>query len=71
MRHNLIAYRGKRSQKAMAAKYNVSQQTWSNWENGYDTPRPSRMFQIAKDAKKSMEHLFFDHTDNEKFLQAK
>lgn len=70
MRRNLIKYRGDRSQKEMALKYNVTQQAWSNWENSHDTPRPATMLQIARDAEMSIESLFFDDKNNEKLLQS-
>lgn len=60
MRDRLIKFRGGRSQEEIARYYGVSQQAWSNWENGHDTPRPATMLQIAKDAGMSIESLFFD-----------
>jgi len=68
VRPNLIKYRGDRPQKEMALKYNVSQQAWSNWEHGRDTPRPATMLQIAKDAEESIESLFFDYDNNPSLL---
>ncbi len=68
MRRNLIAFRGDRTQGEMGRKYNVTQQAWSNWENGYDTPRPATMLLIAKDAGQSIEALFFDEINNESLL---
>ena len=68
MRHNLIKYRGDRSQKEMAVKYNVTQQAWSNWENGHDTPRPTTMLQIAQDSGESIESIFFDQENNDKLF---
>ena len=70
MRHNLIKYRSSRSQGEMAQKHNVTQQAWSNWENGYDTPRPTTMLQISKDAGMSIETLFFEENNNEKLSKA-
>lgn len=69
MRHNLIKYRGNRSQKEIALKYDVTQQAWSNWENGHDTPKPATMLQIAKDAGVSIESLFFEEENNERLLK--
>ena len=60
MRELLIQYRGKKSQKTMAEKYGVSQQTWSFWESGKATPSPAMMKRIATDSKKPMEKIFFD-----------
>lgn len=68
MRPNLIKYRGDRSQKVMSLKYNVSQQAWSNWEHGRDTPRLAIMLQIAKDAGETIEAIFFDQDNNSSLL---
>ena len=59
MRKVLIAYRGKKSQKEMARRYGVSQQTWSFWESGKATPRLAMMKRIADDIKKPIEKVFF------------
>ena len=50
MRKYLIKYRGKRTQKEMAKKYNVTQQTWCNWEQGKRFPRIHIMKNIEKDS---------------------
>lgn len=68
MRRNLINFRGNRTQEEMARKYNVTQQAWSNWENGKDTPRPATMLQIARDAGLTIEALFFDDSSNDSLL---
>lgn len=68
MRPNLIKYRGNRSQSEMGIMYNVTQQAWSNWENGHGTPRPVKMLQIAKDAGESIETLFFDQENKQNLL---
>lgn len=68
MRRNLIKFRGNRTQEEMARIYNVTQQAWSNWENGKDTPRPTTMLLIARDAGLSIETLFFDESNNESLL---
>ena len=60
MRNILIAYRGKKSQREMAEKYGVSQQTWSIWESGRATPRPAMMKRIADDIKKPIDKIFFE-----------
>jgi DNA-binding XRE family transcriptional regulator len=60
MRELLIKYRGKRTQKEMAEKYGVSQQSWAFWELGKSTPKPHIMKKIALDSKKPMEKIFFD-----------
>ena len=49
MRELLIKYRGKRTQKEMAEKYGVSQQSWAFWELGKSTPKPHIMKKIALD----------------------
>jgi len=68
VRNKLVEYRGPRTQEIMAKMYNVTQQAWSKWENGQDTPRPAIMYQIAKDAGSTIEAIFFDDSDNEKLL---
>jgi DNA-binding XRE family transcriptional regulator len=68
MRNKLIEFRGHRTQEEMANIYNVSQQAWSNWENGRDTPRPATMLLISKDAGLSIEALFFDEVNNKELL---
>lgn len=69
MRSKLIAYRGNRSQAEMAKLYKVTQQSWSNWENGHGIPRSKTMFQIAKDAGLSIEELFFDDKNKQTLLK--
>jgi DNA-binding XRE family transcriptional regulator len=69
MRHNLVKFRGNRTQEEMARIYNVTQQAWSNWENGKDTPRPTTMLLIARDAALSIEALFFDDSNNDSLLK--
>mgnify|MGYP000365100319 FL=1 len=60
MRKYLIKYRGKRTQKEMAKKYNVTQQTWCNWEQGKSCPRIPIMKKIEKDSGYSIKSLFFE-----------
>lgn len=60
MRSLLVKYRGDRSQEEMAKRYNVSQQAWSQWENGVITPNVVAMKQIEKDSGYPMEQIFFD-----------
>lgn len=55
----LICYRGKRSQMEMAKIYNVTQQAWSNWENGINVPAFPIMCRIARDIGKTAEEIFF------------
>lgn len=69
MREKLIKYRGKRSQREMASIYKVTQQSWSNWENGNEFPRAETMYQISKDAGMSIEELFFNIKNKEKLLK--
>ena len=59
-RQALIDYRGNRTQKEMAEKYGVTQQAWSQWENGDKKPDVTIMKQIEKDSGTPMEVLFFD-----------
>ena len=69
MRTKLIAYRGSRSQDEMAKFYKVTQQSWSNWENGHETPRSKTMLMIARDAGTTIEDLFFDEENKENLLR--
>lgn len=71
MRYKLIAFRGERSQVEMADIYGVSQQAWSKWERGIDTPKPYLMKQIEIDSSIPMEELFFDAFNNQMELIAK
>lgn len=59
-RSPLVKFRGNRSQAEMAARYNVTQQTWSYWENGVTAPPAAVMKQIERDSKTPMEVLFYD-----------
>ena len=59
-RQILIDFRGNKSQKEMADKYNVSQQAWSKWENGGNTPTPDKMKLLEDDIGVPMEAIFFD-----------
>ncbi|MDL2280642.1 helix-turn-helix domain-containing protein [Selenomonadales bacterium OttesenSCG-928-I06] len=60
MRPLLIKFRGEVSQEAMAKHFNVTQQTWSNWEKGTSTPPPHVMKQIEIESGYLMEEIFFD-----------
>lgn len=60
MRHILIEFRGDRSQTEMARRYNVTQQTWSQWELGGNTPTPDKMKQLSIDIGRPMEEIFAD-----------
>lgn len=55
----LILYRGERSQMEMAEKYQVTQQTWSNWELGKSSPDISIMKQMEMDSGIPIGELFF------------
>lgn len=70
MRNLLVAYRGNRTQEEMARIYGVSQQAWSNWENGRDTPRPVAMKAISKDAGMTIDALFFNDENSDSLLTA-
>lgn len=64
IRQKLIEYRGKHSQKEMAKKYKVSQQTWSNWELGKRTPNLNIIKKIEDDSGIPMEEIFYDIFNN-------
>ena len=59
MREALVNFRGDRTQKEMADRYGVNQQTWSQWELGNSTPSAKNMIKIAKDAGRTVDELFF------------
>ena len=59
-RQALIDFRGDRSQKEMGERYGVTQQAWSQWENGDKKPDVTIMKQIEKDSGIPMEVIFFD-----------
>ena len=63
-RKNLIAYRGNRSQRYMAQKYGVKQQSWSKWENGTAKPSVVIMKALELDSGISIEGLFPDVFNN-------
>ncbi len=68
MRLAIVEYRGSRTQAEMADKYGVTQQAWSKWERGIDTPKPHIMKQMEIDSGKPMEELFFDVFNNLELL---
>lgn len=59
-RWKLIEYRGNRSQREMAKKYFVTQQTWSAWERGVKSPDIFNMRRLARDIGAPMEMIFYD-----------
>ena len=59
-RQALIDFRGDRSQKEMGERYGVTQQAWTQWENGDKKPDVTIMKQIEKDSGIPMEVIFFD-----------
>ncbi|MCL2665759.1 MAG: helix-turn-helix domain-containing protein [Defluviitaleaceae bacterium] len=59
MKNLLVIFRGNHSQKYMAAIYHVTQQTWSNWENGKTKPNDRIKRKIALDAGTTIEHMFY------------
>lgn len=69
MRKLLIKFRGSRTQAELAEQYGVSQQAWSKWERGIDTPKPHIMKKLEMDSKIAMEELFFDVFNNYKLLK--
>lgn len=68
MRKKLIKFRGNRTQSEVAEKYGVTQQAWSKWERGIDTPKHPIMMQLEIDSGVPMEELFFDVFNNHKLL---
>ena len=69
-RQKLIEYRGSRTQAEMAAMYSVTQQAWSQWEQGTAAPVLPIMKRLEDDSGISMEELFFDKFNNDKLLKA-
>ena len=65
-REHLIAFRGKRTQAEMASQYGVTQQSWSLWERGENTPSLPIMKQLEDDIGIPMEDIFFDVFNNNK-----
>ena len=59
-RELLISFRGNISQAEIAEKYNVTQQTWCNWERGFSTPNAMIMKKLEIDSGIPMENLFAD-----------
>lgn len=59
-RKKLVLYRNKRPQAYMAKMYGVTQQTWSNWENGEGKPNIVTMKRLEMDSGIPMEVLFSD-----------
>lgn len=58
-RERIVFFRGARSQLEMAEKYQVTQQTWSNWELGKASPDISTMKQMELDSGIPIGELFF------------
>lgn len=71
VRDKIIKFRGTRSQEEMGNMYDVSQQTWSNWECGIKKPSVSRMKQMETDSGIPMEELFPDIFNNHKLFGGK
>ena len=65
-RQRLIEFRGNRTQINMAKMYEVTQQTWSAWENGRNTPPAKIMKRLENDSGVPMEDIFFDVFNNQK-----
>ena len=59
-REMLVNFRGKRSQTEMANIYGVSQQAWSKWERGENTPTLLTIKKLENDIGAPMEKIFFD-----------
>ena len=65
-REQLISFRGTRTQTEMANIYGVTQQAWSMWERGENTPSPTIMKRLEEDIGIPMEVIFFDAFNNNK-----
>ena len=65
-REQLISFRGNRTQTEMANIYGVTQQAWSMWERGENTPSPAIMKKLEEDIGTPMEDIFFDVFNNNK-----
>ena len=65
-RDKLIKFRGDKTQIEMAQLYGVTQQAWSMWERGENTPSVIVMKRLEKDSGIPMEELFFDVFNNNK-----
>lgn len=59
-RESLIVFRGNRSQTEMAKLYGVTQQSWSLWERGKNTPSHAIMKKLETDIGTPMEEIFSD-----------
>jgi len=64
IRDRLIKYRGDRSQDEMAKMYGVTQQAWSQWEQGIRTPSYLLMRRIANDIGRTIDDIFFANINN-------
>jgi len=57
---NLLSeLRGKIAQQVICKEFDVTQQTWSSWENGRTVPPPHKMQQIEEYFKTKKEDIFF------------
>lgn len=65
-REILILYRGNKTQSEMASLYGVTQQAWSMWERGENTPSLPIMKKLENDIGRPMEEIFFDVFNNQK-----
>lgn len=64
IREKLISFRGNRAQSEMAKVYGVTQQAWSQWEQGGSAPNVRIMKRIETDSGIPMEEIFFDVFNN-------
>ena len=69
-RKALIEYRGKRSQKEIAAQYDVSQQVWQRWEAGTAKPSVVMMKRLEDDIGIPMETIFADVFNTQRALSS-
>ena len=68
-REILILYRGNKTQSEMASLYGVTQQAWSMWERGENTPSLPIMKKLENDIGRPMEEIFFDVFNNQKLFK--
>lgn len=69
-REILILYRGNKTQSEMASLYGVTQQAWSMWERGENTPSLPIMKKLENDIGRPMEEIFFDVFNNQKLFKS-
>ena len=71
MREKLIQFRGERNQEEIARQYGVTQQAWSQWEIGTQSPGVVIMKRLETDSGITMEEMFADIFNNEDLLNGR